>query len=83
MVNFENLSDEEKEFYYDKASEFFEGRDLLYCTRVWSAWNIGTMRSDDFYSAEGDDDLIKDLAEHIYDIVKVKIRKSKIKNILQ
>jgi hypothetical protein len=82
MIKFEELSDEEKEFYYQKASEFLNGRELLYCNRSWSAWSHGTMSENDFHPVDEDDNVIAELAEHIYDIVKVKVRKNKIKNIL-
>lgn len=83
MENFSELSDDEKEFYYGRASEFLHGRELLYCTRVWSAWSVGTMTENDFYSADDDESLIVELAEHIFNIVRGKLRKDKIKKILE
>lgn len=82
MKKFVELSDSEKQFYYDKAVDFFNGKDLLYCTRVWNAWQYNSMSEDDFLNVEDDDDLIHELAEFIYDIVKVKERKFKIGNLL-
>ncbi len=82
MLDFSELSEEEKQFYYDKASEILTD-DLLICTRDWSAWRHKTMTEDDFSLAYKDDTLIIEIAEKIYDIVKVKIRKIKIDNILK
>jgi hypothetical protein len=33
------------------------------CTRVWGAWNIGTMTEDDFIPASACDDLLDSLVE--------------------
>ena len=83
MNSFKDLTDEEKDFYYIKASNFFDNRGLLYCNRTWDAWHYKTMTENDFYNAEDDDSLIAELAEEIFNIVQVKLRKNKIENILK
>ncbi len=41
------------------------------------------MTENDFYPAEDDDSLIAELAEHIFNVVRGKVRKDKIKKILE
>ncbi|MFC3318526.1 hypothetical protein ACFOHY_17170 [Rhizobium rosettiformans] len=43
--------------------------DAYYCSRVWGAWSVGTMRSEDFSPAEDradeiTDAIMKKIAEH-------------------
>ena len=39
--------------------------ELLYCTRVSSAWGYGTMHFDDFAPAAEDDDIVREMSEAI------------------
>jgi hypothetical protein len=41
----------------DKVREFLESQlsDAYYCTRVWEAWNVGTMTEDDFEPVDVDE----------------------------
>lgn len=40
-------------------------RGMYGCGRVWSAWNVGTMREDDFYPAEECDECITQVADAV------------------
>ena len=44
--DFDELTDEERQPYLDHVANMADG--LLYCGRVWSAWEVGTMEADDF-----------------------------------
>jgi hypothetical protein len=37
--------------------------EALDCTRMWSAWSVGTMRDDDFVSVAGDSDRVAEIAD--------------------
>jgi hypothetical protein len=39
------------------------GDDAYDCTRVWSAWNVGTMSQDDFILVSEQDDRIAEIAD--------------------
>lgn len=39
--------------------------DVYVCSRVWEAWNVGTMTQDDFSPASEDEDLLDSLIEAI------------------
>ena len=45
--------------------------DSYRCSRVWDAWNLGTMTSDDFESLGGDDYLIDEIANDIMNLEEV------------
>lgn len=62
---FENLTDEVKQPYLDQAANLLDG--LLWCDRDWSAWGWGTMSSNDFHDAAGDDDLVCTVAASLYE----------------
>jgi len=70
--NFNDLSEKEKQKYFDWANELITD-DVLFCTRVWSAWNVGTMSEDDFFPAYEDDDFIYRIAEALFESSKNKI----------
>lgn len=53
-----------KEVLTDLIEEHLYG--VYHCTRVWSAWHVGTMSQDDFIEARGSE-LAPDLADAILD----------------
>ncbi len=82
MKDFKDISNEDQLFYFEKAKELLEVNTLLYCTRDWSAWQYKTMTDDDFLRASEDDGLVYDVAVKIYETIYARIRKEKIKNVI-
>lgn len=64
VLPFTELSEEQQQPFIDMAIKVLSG--LHCCTRVWEAWQVGTMTQDDFVEAAYDDDLINERAEMIY-----------------
>ena len=64
VLPFVELSEEQQQPFIDMAIKVLNG--LHCCTRVWEAWQVGTMTQDDFVEADYDDDLINERAEMIY-----------------
>ena len=64
VLPFAELSEEQQQPFIDMAIKVLSG--LYCCTRVWEAWQVGTMTQDDFVEADYDDDLINERAEMIY-----------------
>lgn len=52
----------------DKLGSSFNS--IYSCTRVWEAWQIGTMTQDDFEPLEEDNEFIYELASSILEIIK-------------
>jgi hypothetical protein len=75
MMNWERLTDEQKQPYFNKAIEILQ--DHLTCTRVWSAWSYGTMIQDDFVLAAEDDNIVSDTAKMLYDFTQKMIAQAK------
>lgn len=46
------------------------GGDTYYCTRVWSAWGVGTMSEDDFVPITLDEERLYEIADACLDKVK-------------
>jgi len=67
MKTWENLTEEERKPYFDKAIEVLQ--DHLTCTRVWSAWSYGTMTQDDFVLSAEDDNIVSDTAKMLFDFI--------------
>ena len=67
MKHWEDLTEEDRKPYFDKAVEILH--DHYTCTRVWSAWGYGTMSQDDFHLAAEDDDIVSDTAKKLFDFV--------------
>lgn len=63
--SFDELTEEQQKPYYKKAGELLSG--LYWCTRVWDAWDVGTMREDDFIQADEDDEILHQTAQALYD----------------
>lgn len=59
---FEDLSKEEQDKIYSQAAYIL--RDLLYCIRVWEAWEVNTMTKEDFIPAAEDADILEDTARY-------------------
>lgn len=64
MIKFEELSDEERQKYYDLVTDILG--DSYYCARVWEAWYYGTMTQDDFSLMGEDDCYVAEKAEMLY-----------------
>lgn len=43
--------------------------DLLYCSRVWEAWEVGTMTQDDFGFAAEDEDIRSDVRSTLINLL--------------
>lgn len=67
--DFDDLPEAQQTFYHDKAAELLD--DLWYCSRVWEAWQVGTMTAGDFRAAAEDDDIISDTARALYELKEV------------
>ena len=67
MKTWEELTEEDRKPYFDKAIEVLQ--DHLTCTRVWSAWGYGTMTQDDFGLAAEDANIVSDTAKMLFDFV--------------
>lgn len=48
------------------------GDTAYYCTRVWEAWSVGTMREDDFVSLAHDDDAMSMLADAVIRVIEAR-----------
>lgn len=70
-ISWEDLSEDNRVVFRDKAANML--KDLYCCTRVWEAWNYGTMSQDDFISADVDDNIVEDTAMELYNISRGKI----------
>ena len=64
-MKLDNQSETIQEKFIKKAESFLTN-DLYFCTRVWDAWNVGTMSEEDFKSAKEDEDFVFELAELLY-----------------
>ena len=53
-----------REQMIDKIQECISS-DIYYCTRVWTAWNIGTMTEDDFKNVNNDTLLAEEIADNL------------------
>lgn len=67
MRPWDELEPEEQEPYYDLAIQILDNEQLLWCSRDWSAWSVGTMREDDFHPASEECD---GEAQLIYEFVQ-------------
>lgn len=65
---FEDLSEERQGYFQDKATDLLSG--LLWCQRVWEAWDKGTMDKHDFVDADEDDLVVYTTAVALYDLVQ-------------
>ena len=63
-VAWTDLDESDKEKYRAKVGELFF--DLLWCSRVWEAWSVGTMGQDDFHHVLEDDEFVEEKAEALY-----------------
>lgn len=63
MIKFDEMTDEQRQPYLDHVANMTDG--LLWCSRVWSAWHVGTMGPDDFM--EMDEDWIYEKAKEMYE----------------
>jgi hypothetical protein len=61
----EDAADEDKVPFLEKAAEL--AGDSMFCTRVWSAWGVGTMSENDFVDAADDDDYVYEIAKAIWE----------------
>jgi hypothetical protein len=67
-VKFADQPDDVQDRFREKAVEVLG--DLLWCSRVWEAWSVGTMGEDDFIVAADDDDIVNDTAEALWKFVR-------------
>jgi len=67
---FDDLTEREQQPYYDEAQATL--CDLLWCTRVWEAWSVGTMTADDFIRADEDNEILHDAAKSLYRFVQAR-----------
>lgn len=65
---FEDLSEQQQGYFQDKATDLLSG--LLWCQRVWEAWDKGTMTQNDFVCADEDDLVVYTTAVALYDLVQ-------------
>ena len=65
-----DLQDTERQPWIEAAAESLG--DLLYCTRTWSAWSVGTMSEGDFKVAGNDQETIEELACKMYEALAKK-----------
>ena len=64
MKNWDQLTEDQKNEIIDEVAS--NCQDVYCCTRVWEAWNYGTMKKSNFHSADNDDEFLYDLAESVY-----------------
>ena len=70
IPSFDDLSNEERRPYIDEAQTLVRG--LYGCSRVQSAWAMGTMSQDDFYAAEEDTGTVMDVAARLYEFTNTR-----------
>lgn len=63
-LKFENLPPLVQEQFYDFVESITDG--LLFCDRTWTAWEVGTMRDDDFALANDDYGFVSEKAEELW-----------------
>ena len=73
MPEWESLSEDNKQKYYNKAMDILNG--LYHCDRIWEAWQYGTMTQDDFILANEDDNIVEEIAKKLHDFIKQEINK--------
>lgn len=67
-----NLKDKAKELLVNTI-----GEDVNICTRVWEAWQVGTMTEEDFVLANEDEDFLNDLLDTVSKIVALACEEQK------
>lgn len=60
----DRLGNKQKDPFYTLAETVLD--DLLYCSRVWEAWGVGTMSESDFHNAAEDNAVTEDVAKILY-----------------
>jgi len=67
VVNTSEQGEGMKQAIKDVLANHFRGG-IYACTRVWQAWQVGTMTQDDFIPLDEDDDFLEDLATELLNL---------------
>jgi len=55
------------------VSEALSANELLFCSRVWESWGVGTMSQNDFHNAGEDADIVSDITQQIVNYIQKSI----------